>query len=202
MRRVIALVVLLLLGATPSSHARGASATAPQGTSNPTPVYGLPTSGEYAIVDAGSQAPDFSFESSAGARRLRDLRTQGHVLLLISPSDAQMIALENERAALLTLGVVPVTVLDQRPSACRALGARLRLGYPVVSDARRVIGAQFNSLDPSSRGDAPAWFVIDRSGRVRDLARQSWPERAWTATCAEALGLPAPDAPRSVSYPR
>lgn len=202
MRRVILLVALALSAATLPGLARGASNDAPPASRNDKPVYGLATSGDYAIVDAGSQAPDFSFESAAGWRRLRDLRTQGHVLLIISPSDEQMLALERERAALLALGVVPVTVLDQRPSACRALGARLRVGYAVVSDSRRVIGAQFNALDPSSRGDAPAWFVIDRGGRVRDLARRSWPERPWTSTCAEALGLPAPDAPRPVSFPR
>ncbi len=153
----------------------------------------------YAVVDVGSRAPDFSFDAQGRSLRLRDLRAQGHVLLVIAPEDAQMVALENERAALLALGVVPVAVIDQRAGACTATARRLGLGYSIVPDPRGVIAAQFNAVDEGSGADQAAWFVLDRAGRVRDLAHGTWPGRPWAAVAREALDLPDPSAPANAS---
>jgi peroxiredoxin len=166
------------------------------------PIYGLATGGDYAVIDVGAQAPDFSFESAPGWKHLRDVREQGRVLLLVAPDDEQLLALERERAVLLSLGVVPMAVLDRRPSACRATAGRLKLGFTLVSDTRRVIGGQFNAVDGSSGMDTASWFVIDRDGRVRDLAHGGWPSRSWREVCTSALGLPAADAPLPASYRR
>jgi peroxiredoxin len=151
------------------------------------------TGSGYALVQVGSQAPDFSFELVGRMQRLHDLRGKGHVLLVIAPDDARLAALERERPRLEALGVTPVAVLDQRAGACAATARRLGLGYTILPDPRRVIGAQFNTLDPQSLADAPAWFVIDKGGRVRDLARLAWPERPWAEIATRALGLPDPD---------
>ena len=193
--------LVLALGCA-SPMLAGAQAPAPVAAHGDSPTYGIGTAGEYAVIDAGSQAPDFSFETSPGWTHLRDVRGQGHVLLLIGPDEGQLLALERERPRLLSMGVVPVAVLDRRAGACRALAGHLHLGFLLVPDARRVIGAQFNALDPSSRADAPAWFVIHRDGRVRDLAHAEWPARPWTEVCASALGLPAPQAPSPASFAR
>jgi peroxiredoxin len=167
---------------------------------SPAPVYTVGAMSGYAVVDMGSQAPDFSFESAQGWAQLKDVRAQGNVLLAFCPTDAQLSALESERVRLFTMGIVPVAVLDRRPSVCRLTAKRLGLSYLIVPDTRHVIGAQFNALDPATGAVAPAWFVIDRKGCVRGMAHEAWPARSWTNVCAEALGLPSPDAARSASH--
>jgi peroxiredoxin len=201
MNRVIVSTVLALAATVSLAGARPASPPS-QLAAHPEVLDPVGATADYAIVAVGAQAPDFSFEAQGRSLRLRDLRANGHVLLVFSPDDVRLTALERERVRLLAIGVVPVAVLDQRAGACAATARRLALGYSVIPDPRRVIGAQFNALDPSSRADAPAWFVLDRSGRVRALAHLSWPEQPWTEITARALGLPGPDAAAPASFDR
>ena len=159
------------------------------------------TGADFAVLDVGSQAPDFSFETRGQALRLRDLRAQGHVLLVIEPDEERLAALERERPHLLAMGVIPVAVMDMRPGPCAALANRLGVRFSMIADSRRLIGAQFNATDPNSLGDVPAWFVVDHAGRVRDLDHLSWPGRTWTDVASTALGLPGADALAPASAP-
>ena len=69
----------------------------------------------------GDAAPDVTWEGPASRpQRLRDLRAQGHVLLVFSPTEAQLQALERDRDRLLDLRVVPAAVLDRSATASRA----------------------------------------------------------------------------------
>lgn len=145
-----------------------------------------------ALVEAGDDAPDVSWESPQGWRRLRDLRSQGAVLLVFGAREDDLRHLERERLALLRMGVVPAAVLDRRAGACQAIARRNSLGFPVLPDPQRVISAQFNSLDPRTRLAVPSWFVVDRAGRVRGLDRGALPRDGWAALTAEALHLPLP----------
>jgi peroxiredoxin len=198
MNRVLFSTVLALVAAVPFT---ALAASAPVSPVTGRGVYdAVGTNADYAIVDVGTQAPDFSFDAPGRSMRLRDLRAQGHVLVVFQPDDAHLVALERERARLLSIGVVPVAVLDQRSGGCEAVAHRLGLGFSVIPDPRRLIGAQFNALDPSSRADAPAWFVIDQRGRVRELAHLQWPKSEWTEVTARALGLPGPDAAAPASF--
>ena len=201
MNRPFALTLLALAAAVSLASAGTVS---PQTPLDARPGVFDPTgaNADFAVVDVGAQAPDFSFDSQGRSLRLHDLRAQGHLLLVFAPDDERLVSIERERSRLLSIGVLPVVVLDQRAGACAATVRRLRLGYTVLPDPRRLIGAQFNSLDPTSRADAAAWFVIDRSGRVRDLAHLSWPGRPWAETSARALGLPGPDAATPASFGR
>ena len=181
--------------------------TGPVPAPSPIPAGGQPLEPvagnvDYAIVEVGTQAPDFSFDSQGRSLRLHDLRSQGHLLLVFVPDEARLVALERERPRLMALGVVPVVLLDQRAGSCAATVRRLGLGYSVIPDPRRVIGAQFNALDPVSRADAPAWFVLSRAGRVYAMEHRAWPERPWSEVAAAALGLPDPDALIPVSLSR
>jgi peroxiredoxin len=191
MKRVIASTALALVATI------SLAGTGPVSPPSPVPAGGQPFepvdgSANYAIVEVGTQAPDFSFDSQGRSLRLHDLRAQGHLLLVFAPDEARLVALERERPRLLSLGVVPVVLLDQRAGTCAATVRRLGLGYSVIPDPRRVIGAQFNALDPVSRADAPAWFVLSRTGRVYGLEHRVWPERSWSEVAASALGLPDP----------
>lgn len=200
MRRPI-LVLASLIAAVPVI-AGGFGPSSPSPAHERTVVYPGSPSTDYAVLDIGSPAPDFSFESPAGNRRLHDLRAQGHVLLLLDPDRAQLDALEHERASLLQAGVVPMAILDERPGTCRATAQRLGLGYCVVPDPQHLIGAQFNALDPESHALSPAWFVLDRTGHVRAFAHGAWPDDPWSRVCATALGLPLPGSAAPASHRR
>jgi peroxiredoxin len=155
-----------------------------------TPIFPISVSAEYAVLEVGSSAPDFSFESpTGGSRRLHELRAQGAVLVVIGAGDQRLIRLESERPRLLAMGVVPVVVLDYKASHCRDIARRLGLQGVVAPDPQRVIAAQFNALERSTHASVPAWFVINREGRVRALGRLEWPSSAWTEVAAGALGV-------------
>ena len=157
-------------------------------------------SSEYATVDAGTNAPDFSYESLAGeSARLRDLRAQGHVLLVFGATDSDLQHLQAEADRLTHIGVVPVAVLDRGASSCRRTAKKLSLTFPLVPDPQRTIGAQYNSLNPRTRQNAPAWFVVDRRGRVRGLDRFKLPGEMWENVAATSLGLPSSDWPMPAS---
>jgi peroxiredoxin len=186
--------------------ARPASALGPSGpppeprATSPWSLTGVEPGPSY--VCPGDVAPDVSWESPSGWRRLRDLRTQGNVLLVFGADDRQLVQLERERPALLALGVVPAAVVERRAGACQALARRLQLGYPVLPDPQRVIATQYNCLDAITRRAVPAWFAVDRGGAVRDAERGTLPARSWAAAAANALNLPAPGVSLPTGAPR
>lgn len=164
------------------------------------PVLPYGGSSEYATVEAGTNAPDFSYQSLAGeSAKLRDLLAQGHVLLVFGATDSDLRHLQAEADRLTQVGVVPVAVLDRGASSCRRTVKKLSLTFPVVPDPQRTIGAQYNSLNPRTRQNAPAWFVVDRRGRVRGLDRFKLPGEMWENVAATALGLPSSDWPMPAS---
>lgn len=197
MKRILTtLAAAALLG---SAGASVSSAAAADGRDR-LPQVPLGGGTEYATVESGSSAPDFAYENLAGGgARLRDLRAQGHVLLVFGAKEADLLRLESESGRLTRLGVVPVAVLDWRMGACRSAVRRLSLTYPVVPDPQRAIGAQYNALDPRTRQNVQAWFVVDRQGRVRGLDRFELPRASWADVAASALGLPADGVPRPAS---
>lgn len=145
-------------------------------------------------VDVGDTAPNFSYQTEDNHwRRLRELLQQSPVVVVFGAGDADLRALDRQRDALLKLGVLPVAVLDVRNGSAWAAAHRLGLRYPVIPDPRRVIGGQFNVLDPSNQRTLPAWFVIDRRGFVRALRRGEIPDERFPRLAAGALGLPAPE---------
>jgi peroxiredoxin len=140
-------------------------------------------------VAIGASAPDFSYQGADGQwRHLHDLLGQGVVLLVFGADERNLAALERERDALLDLGVIPVAVLDRKSSQTRAVARRLGLGYPVLPDPRRVIGQQFNTIDPARTATVPGIRESHRfgprlalPGRHRDDRKMMpWPARAGT----------------------
>lgn len=195
-RILLPLAFAALLGSAGTADATGVGADGQK----PLPQIPLGSSTEYPVVDAGANAPDFSYETLAGApARLRDLRAQGHVLLVFGATEPDLRQLELEAGRLKRLGVVPVAVLDWRVGACRSVVKKLSLTFPVVPDPQRTIGAQYNVLDPRTRQHAYAWFVVDRRGRVRGLDRFELPREPWETVAATSLGLPTGDTPRPAS---
>ena len=190
---IIALVTALLSaavepGSIPNSITEsGRPAITPLQSGGPEP----PTS----EVRVGDLAPDFSFEGFDGRwRNLHAQVVQGPVLLVIAPDSDPLMSLERERAALLERGIVPVAVIDAPPRAVASWSRKLNLHYTVIPDPRRVIAEQFNAIQSRTHAAVPAWFVIDRSGRVRALERGRFPSAGFTPVAAQALGLPAPGA--------
>ena len=147
------------------------------------------------VVMTGDSAPDVAWEGPASRpQRLRDLRAQGHVLLVFSPTEAQLLALEHDRGHLLDLRVVPAAVLDRSATGVAGRARRLGLHFTLIPDSRNIIAAQFSALDPATRRAAPAWFVVDRSGRVRGFDRTGVPEGGYPRLVSTTLALAAPGA--------
>jgi len=196
MRSTGTALALLLALATPTmaAESRGSSSYDAHPRLD---MYAVGTAGEYATVVVGEKAPDFNYQVDGRWQRLRDLRAQGHVLLVLSANNDQLRAIESQREGLLRLGVVPVAVLDLRASSCRSAAAKLGLHFTVIPDPTRVIGAQFNSLEPRTRMTAPSWFLIDRTGNIRALDRLEWPTSDWREVASNALGLATDGAPAS-----
>lgn len=144
----------------------------------------------------GDIAPDFSWQDAE--RRPASLKGalgQGSLLLVFSPGDEHLLAIERERDALLDLGVVPVGVLNARAGATANRSRRLGLGFVLVPDSRRVIAAQYGVLDEVRQATVPAWFVLDRRGQVRALGRGSIPSGGFPRLAATVLAIPAGDVP-------
>lgn len=147
------------------------------------------------VLRPGDHAPDFEYLTEDGqAVHLHDVLAHGHVLLVFEPSSPQLGQLERERAALAQRGILVVAVLDRGERAAWALAQRLGVHFTVAPDPRAVIGSQFNVLGANTRRPEPAWFAIDRDGRIRALERWRVPDSDFTSLAAGALHLPAPDA--------
>ena len=199
MRTLRAVTALVLTLAAPSHAAEPRSIP----SNDPRPrseMLALGTSSEYPVVLSGERAPDFNYQVDGQWFRLHDLLTQGHVLLVLGAGEPQLRALEAQRAELLRLDVVPVGVLDMRAGRCGTMVRKLGLGYTVIADPTRVIGAQFNALEPHTRLTAPAWFIVDRTGTVRALGRLEWPTAEWREVAMRSLGLALDDAPIRAAF--
>jgi peroxiredoxin len=149
-------------------------------------------------ICAGDPAPDFAFQGVDHRwMQLHHLLDQGPVLLVFGPTRAELTQLDLEKDDLLSLGVVPVAVLDRTAGVARRLATEQGLRYPVLADARQVIAVQFNCTDGGRmlRG----WFVIDQHGKVRALRRGDLPEGDYPNLCARALGLATPGVPLPAS---
>lgn len=198
---LLATLTLLAVISDPMNDGVPRPGSLPEPRTHAAPGVSVPEPG-VALVDLGDPAPDFWYSTVDGrSGHLRDLLTQGPVLLVFGGGESALASLQRERDALLALGVVPVAVADLRPGAARSLIKRLALTYPVLPDPRAITAAQFNSLDPATTRPLPAWFVIDRGGRVRGLERGSHPG-GWAQVATRALAMPAPGEPRPVSKPR
>lgn len=151
------------------------------------------------IVTVNEAAPDFSFEAQPRQWvHLHDLLAQGHVMLVFATEDVHLVSLQRERARLLDLGVVPVAVVDRRSGATASTAKRLGLEYPLIADLPRAIASQFNVLDPDTRHTSAAWFVIDKTCRVRALSRNGLPTAGYARIAAGALSIPLPGVPLPV----
>jgi peroxiredoxin len=148
------------------------------------------------IVEPGDTAPDFSYQAESGEwLRLHRLLEHGSVVLVFAPAESVLRELEGERDSLYKVGVIPVAVIDRRPGQAAALARHLNLGYPVLADPRSVIASQFNLLGPPTVRPRPAWFVVDRAGRVRALRRGVLPAGGYLRLACNALAIPSPGVP-------
>jgi peroxiredoxin len=185
----VAAACFLLLAATPLVHVP----TDPEPSRESPSLPSAGTEPPITVLMIGDFAPDVTWQGpTARPQRLRDLRAQGHVLLVFSPTEAQLQALERDRERLLDLGVLPAAVLDRGARNTSNLARRLGLHYPLIPDPRRIIAAQFSTLEAATGRPMPAWFVVDRWGRVRDLDRSGAPAEGFARLASGALVLPSP----------
>lgn len=147
------------------------------------------------VLGPGDRAPDFGFDTEDGTSlHLRDVLDQGHVLLVFQPTNDQLEALERERVELQRRAIFVIAVLDRGERASRSLERKLGIHYTVIPDNRGIIAGQFNVLGAATRRPEPAWFAIDRRGKIRGLERARVPDSGYLGLATGALHLPAPDA--------
>jgi peroxiredoxin len=147
------------------------------------------------LVEPGDLAPDFSYQTESGEwLTLHDLLAHGSVMLVFVPTENELRIMEDERDSLYSVGVIPVAVLDRRASSAMLLAHRLGLGFPVIADPLGSIASQFNLVGPPTLRTRPAWFILDRGGRVRGLERGELPEGGYIRIACGALAIPSPDA--------
>jgi peroxiredoxin len=150
----------------------------------------LPHRGVPSVPGPGEVAPDFVYQSSDWLwQNLSNMLEERHVLLVFGAGETDLMRLERDREALGRMGVVPVAVCERRDREAFRLVQRLALGYSLLADPRGVIGEQYAVLDPHTHASRPAWFVIDREGRVRDRGEGLRPAMDWGTVSASALGL-------------
>jgi peroxiredoxin len=137
----------------------------------------------------GSPAPDFTYQSfDYQWRNLHHMLAQGNVLLVFGASDENLRALERDSETLLMHEVVPVAVVGQRESEVWRTVRRCGLTYSLLADPHTAIAEQFGAVDAAHHA-APAWFVIDPSGRVRGAGKGMPPASDWLAVAGSSLGL-------------
>ena len=196
----LVLVAVVAIAAASFPGSDGSRTSHPPDPHRATGVHPIGPEPGPTVVTRGDKAPNFSFEAPDGQwRRLRDLLAAGGVVLVFGASDAELRAIEVERNALLNLGVVPVAVVSRRSGSAWAAARELKLHYPVVPDPQRVIAMQFNLPDPTAGETPTAWFVVDKSGRVRALGRDGLPPGGFLNAVADALALPVRGANRTTS---
>lgn len=176
----------------PDASANAYNAVSVDHTSPATLLPGMPA--------VGQPAPDFTYQSHDMLwQNLHDMLEQGSVLLVFGASDDQMRQIEHERENLLRQGVVPVVVQDHRDHDVWATVRRLNLNYSILADPHCVVSEQYGVLETPARRVTTAWFVVDRSGRVRANGAGELPAKGWVSLTADALGLPGANALRSAS---
>ncbi|HKQ56324.1 MAG TPA: redoxin domain-containing protein [Candidatus Eisenbacteria bacterium] len=195
MKFTLVLAIAVMLAANDPTDRGAAVPTPPTGTSTAA-LHPRALETPATEVCLGDAAPNVAYQG-ADARwlRLKDITTQGAVLLVIGADQRTLRVLEQERETLMDLGVIPVAVLASRLGVVRATTARLGLRYTVIGDPQGVIAAQFNALDGATGRHLPAWFVLDAGMRVRGLGRKALPARGYSTLAAQALGVPEKDRP-------
>jgi len=190
-------LALLLLGGGPDLE-RGSQPATPASSSSPSVSAHEAAEPPATEICAGDPAPDFAFQGfDRRWMRLHHLLNHGQVLIVFGATPAELTQLDLEKDDLLSLGVVPVAVLDRTPGVARRLAVELGLSYTVLADARQVIAVQFNCTDGGRM--VRGWFVVDSHGKVRALQRGTLPEGDYPTLCARALGLATPGVPLPAS---
>ena len=154
-----------------------------------TPV--TPPSGP--AIAAGDPAPDFQYQAADYRwTRLADVLARASVLLVIGAGEAELRQLQLERDAMLARGVAPIAVVDLADGPAWSVAQRLGITFSMLSDPRRDIATAYRLPDSGTGHPRPAWFAIDREGRVRARGSEIAGIASFDRLACEALA-PATD---------
>lgn len=144
--------------------------------------------GVLATPAVGDVAPDFTYQSHEYLwQNLHNMLEQGHVLLVFGATEADLRSLEADRDRLIRQGVLPVAVIEQREGDVWKLLRKSNVSYSLLSDPHGAIAEQYGVYQPEVRGAHSAWFLVDQSGRVREVGTGGL-LREWSERTAVALG--------------
>src|SRR5262245_3437186 len=162
---------------------------------DPRRMIPVATEPQAATIQVGGPAPMFSYIASDGRwHRSDELLLRGAVLMLIAPSERDLVAIEKLRDAFEETGITPVAILDLPSHGATAMTRKLSIQTPLVSDPMCAIAGLYHSLDPSTARHAPSYFVIDRSRTLRAMYYGPFPPAEMLlASSARCLGRPLPE---------
>jgi len=151
------------------------------------PLHAVADSARPEPAEQSGLAPDFQYLGSDGRWKfLHDLRSEGHVLLVFEPADAQLMGIEREADSLRRQGVIPVAVFRRRASANWSAIERLHLTFSLLSDPRGDLTSEFQGA-AASGPPRPACYVVARDGRLCELEHDALPGSGFAEAVSAAL---------------
>jgi peroxiredoxin Q/BCP len=124
------------------------------------------------LLNAGSDAPDFTAQTSDGSTvTLSDFRERKNVLLMFYPQDdtpgctKQMCTARDEGAEYDAADVVRFGVNDGSLESHRRFSEKYTLDFPLIIDEGKEIARRYGTLKENG-GIARATFLVDKGGRI------------------------------------
>ncbi len=144
-------------------------------------------------IAAGDPAPDFQYQAADYHwTSLGDVLARASVLLVIGAGDSELRQLQLEREAMMTHGVAPIAVVDLADGPAWSVAQRLGITFSLLSDPRRDIATAYRLPNSGVGHPRPAWFAIDRDGRVRARGGDIAGIASFDRLACDALGLTPP----------
>lgn len=127
------------------------------------------------MLKQGDRAPDFTLPDQDGRpRRLRDLLTEGPLILYFYPADfspgctREACDLRDLHARILAAGLHVVGISPQAPDSHRRFRDKYSLPFTLLSDENKSVIRQYDVDGPLGVGVRRATLLIDRKGVVVD----------------------------------
>jgi peroxiredoxin (alkyl hydroperoxide reductase subunit C) len=125
------------------------------------------------LPEVGSQAPDFRLRGPGGQPiALSDYRGRRHVVLAFYPlafspvCSHQLPTLQRDLDRIRDLGADVLGISVDSHFANEAFARQLGLSFPLLSDFRRQVSAQYGVLIPEAQTSTRALFVVDKQGVI------------------------------------
>ncbi len=133
-------------------------------------------------VSAGDRAPDFTVETTEGARSLGDFLTEGPLVLVFYSEDStptcttQVSSFRDEYDTLRDLGAGVLAVSADTIESHRRFAERLEgVPFPLATDPDLILARAYDVVDEESKRSRRAVFVVGLDGLVTEAIQRYQP---------------------------